>query len=248
MQAVEQNGLRLHINEHCMLMTTGLGKLSAAAGVAALLQERSDITGIINVGIAGSDAPLGTQLLAGCVEDAGTGKKWYPHLPAVRALPRLQTVTVQTHDQPCAQYTPELAFDMEAAGIYNAARGKLDSSAVQCIKAVSDNLSSDISTINKTLVHDWMAACVPTIEAVIDYLDDPTIGHKKLVNEFVSTLTSTMHFTSTQTHQLHRLATQHLTLCESLPSINSADTTAKQLLQRIHNTIANVELDYPAHP
>jgi len=246
LQATELNGLRLHTNEHCMLITTGLGKLSAAASVAAVLQERGDITSVINVGIAGSDAPIGTQLIAGCVEDAGSGKKWYPHLPTLRALPALHTMTVQTHDKPQTQYKPELAYDMEAAGIFNAARGKLDSTAVQCLKVVSDNKSSDISKIKKVQVHQWVSSCIPAVEALIDNFYDPTLVHKAQVNDFVTATTQSVHFTSTQTHQLHRLATQHLTLHCTLPSINTTNTTAKQLLQRIGTELADIKLSYPA--
>ncbi len=244
LQGQEFNGLQLYTSDHCLLLQTGIGKLSAASKVAAALQERSDITGIINVGIAGCDAPLGTQVVAGCVEDAGSGRRWFPHLPPLRSLPNVKSVVVQTHDKPEIEYKKELAFDMEAAGIFNAARGKLDSSAVHSIKVVSDNKKSQVTSIDKVQVLNWMASCIPAVEIMIDYLHDPTLAHVHEVDEFVASLSQQIRFTVTQTHQLHRMATQHLTLRGCLPNINSANTTAKAVLLRLKNELANMPLSY----
>ena len=244
LQAHDTHGVRIYASDRCLLMHTGIGKLLAAAKVAALLQERPDVSGIINVGIAGCDAPLGTQLMAGCVEDAGSGKRWYPHLPPLRSLPKLQSITVQTHDKPETTYKSGVAFDMEAAGVFSAARGKLDSSAVQSIKVVSDNCSNTVTQIDKAQVHNWMSSCIPAVDSLIAYLDDPTLKPKRQVDEFVKSIVQKMHFTSTQTHQLHRFATQHLTLCDSLPISSDKDTTAKIMLQRLKKELAAVPLQY----
>ena len=244
LQGQDINGLHLYTSDRCLLLQTGIGKLSAASKVAAALQERPDITGIINVGIAGCDAPLGTQFMAGCVEDAGTGKRWFPHLPPLRALPDLKSVIVQTHDKPETTYKSGIAFDMEAAGVFSAARGKLDSSAVQSIKVVSDNQSSQVTAIDKAQVVIWMTSCIPAVDIMIDYLEDPTLDQVRQVDEFTASLAQKMHFTVTQTHQLHRMTTRHVTLCSSLPVINSIDTTAKAMLQRLKNELEAVPLDY----
>ena len=244
LQGQDINGLQLYTSDHCLLLQTGMGKLAAASKVAATLQERPEITGIINVGIAGCDAPLGTQLVAGCVEDAGTGKRWFPHLPPLRALPDSQSVMVQTHDKPETHYKNGIAFDMEAAGIYSAARGKLDSSAVQCIKVVSDNPSSQVSSMDKAQILNWMASCIPAIDAMIEYIKDPLLNHVNQVDEFVASIAGQMHFTVTQTHQLHRMTTQHLTLCDTLPVFDNADATAKAMLLRLKNELAVIPLSY----
>lgn len=238
------NGLQLYTSDHCLLLQTGIGKLSAASKVAATLQEHSAITGVINVGIAGCDAPIGTQLVAGCVEDAGSGKRWFPHLPPLRALPDLQSIVVQTHDKPETNYKNGIAFDMEAAGIFSAARGKLDSSVVQSIKVVSDNPASQITTIDKAQILNWMESCIPTIETMINYLKDPLLDQAQQVDEFVASLTQQTHFTVTQTHQLHRMTTQHLTLSGSLPALDSSDATAKAMLLRLKSVLAAIPLNY----
>lgn len=244
LQGQERNGLQLYGSDRCLLLQTGIGKLAAASKVAAALQECPDISGIINVGIAGGDAPLGTQLVAGCVEDAGSGKRWFPHLPPLRALPKLNSVVVQTHDKPETQYKTGLAFDMEAAGVFSAARGKLDSSTVQSIKVVSDNQSSLVSAIDKAQVLNWMASCIPAVDTMIDYMADPILDQVRQVDEFTAAVTQQLHFTVTQMHQLHRMTTQHLTLCSSLPILNGADVTAKAMLQRLKNELAAVPLSY----
>jgi len=244
LQGREINGLQLYTSDRCLLLQSGVGKLAAAGKVAATLQECPDITGIINVGIAGGDAPLGTQFVAGCVEDAGSGKRWFPHLPPLRSLPELKSVVVQTHDKPETQYKTGIAFDMEAAGIFSAARGKLDSSTVQSIKVVSDNQSSLTSAINKAQVLNWMASCMPSVDIMIDYMADPILDQERQVDEFTASVARQLHFTVTQMHQLHRMTTQHLTLCSSLPMLNGSDATAKAMLKRLKNELAAVPLSY----
>lgn len=244
LQGREINGLQLYTSERCLLLQTGIGKLAAASKVSATLQECPDITGIINVGIAGGDAPLGTQLVAGCVEDAGSGKRWFPHLPPLRSLPHLKSAVVQTHDKPQIHYKTGIAFDMEAAGVFSAARGKLDSSTVQSIKVVSDNHSSLVTAIDKAQVLNWMASCIPAVDIMIDYMTDPIIDQVRQADEFTALVARQLHFTVTQTHQLHRMTTQHLTLCSSLPILNGSDATAKAMLQRLKNELAAVPLSY----
>ncbi|MEE9336356.1 MAG: hypothetical protein V3U65_19885 [Granulosicoccaceae bacterium] len=244
LQGQDLNGLQLYTSDHCLLLQTGIGKLAAAGKVAAILQERPDITGIINVGIAGCDAPLGTQLVAGCVEDAGSGKRWFPHLPPLRALPDLKSVVLQTHDKPETHYQSGVAFDMEAAGVFSAARGRLDSSSVQSVKVVSDNQSSLVTAIDKAQVFNWMASCIPTVDTIIKYLQDPIVDQVRQVDAFTASLAQQMHFTATQMHQLHRMTTQHLTLCSILPVLDSSDSTAKAMLQRLKSEIAAIPLSY----
>ncbi len=242
LQGRELNGLQLYSCERCLLLQTGVGKLAAASKMAALLQECPDITGVVNLGIAGADAPIGTQLVAGCVEDAGSGKRWFPHLPPLRALPDLKSVVVQTHDKPETQYKNGIAFDMEAAGIFSAARGKLDSSSVQCIKVVSDNHSSLVSAIDKSQVFNWMASCIPVVDIMIDLMADPIRDQVRQVDEFTESAAQKVHFTVTQLHQLHRMTTQHLTLCSSLPTLYGSD--AKSILQRLKDELAATPLSY----
>ncbi len=244
MRALNTNGLTTYGSDQCLLLQTGIGKLKAAAKVAAMLQSHTEINGIINIGIAGASAPIGTQFVAHCVQDAGSDKLWYPHLPSTRSLPEVQSVTVQTHDKPDFNYSDGIAFDMEAAGVFAAARGKLDSCAVQCIKVVSDNPQNAVCTIKKEHVHRWVASCVNTLESLIQSLKDPTAATTQSVDKFVSSLKCDMHFTATQSHQLHRLTTQYLTLCEALPTLTRDDINAKALLKRLNDEVAAVTIRY----
>ncbi len=244
MRARETNGLRTYISNDCILLQTGIGKLNSAANVAALLQSDVKVNGIVNIGIAGACAPLGTQLIAHCVKDAGSGKLWYPHLPPSRSLPVAQSVTVQTHDKPELKYIDGVAYDMEAAGIFSAARGKLDSCAVQSVKVISDNPDSSTSQITKELVHQWMESSIEIVETLIQSFNDPTAAAVQTVENFVSSLQDTLHFTATQSHQLHRLTTQYLTLRECLPTLRSEDINAKTLLKRLNDEVAAVNVRY----
>lgn len=222
-KALSLRGLRAYACQEYLLVQTGLGKLHAAASVAAMLQAHPEIHCIVNIGIAGASLPLGTLLLAHSVCDEATGQRWFPHLPDPRELPAslrsLPTGSIISVDQPDTDYREGCVFDMEASGIFAAATRHLSSCQVQSIKIVSDNPDAPIATSNKhmarqaqTLLNDR----IDQIEALLDYFarqgfptDDQVRRHAMQECEKI---TQAVHHTHSETVLLLRLLEQLISL------------------------------------
>ncbi|MFK7892072.1 MAG: hypothetical protein AB8B63_14750 [Granulosicoccus sp.] len=176
-KALSLRGLRAYECQDYLLVQTGLGKLNAAASVAAMLQAHPEIHCIVNIGIAGARLTLGTLLLAHSVCDEATGQRWFPHLPDPRELPAslrsMPTGSIVSVDQPNTDYQKGYVFDMEASGLFAAATRHLSSSQVQCIKIVSDNPDAPITVNNKKLLarqaQTLLNDRIEQIEAILDY-------------------------------------------------------------------------------
>jgi len=246
LSAMNHPYLRLYHGDSGYLLQCGVGKLNAASGTAAMLQYLPDVAAIINVGIAGSDLPIGDTVIAHGVQDKASQQQWFPHLPPVRKLAGVSSVQVLSVDTPATDYSPEHAFDMEASGIFNAAAKVLDLAFVHSIKVISDNNQSGIQQINATSVVEQIGNAVPVVEKLLQSLPFDTLPCAKSVNALSTTLIDQMHYTTTETHTLKQLLHRYNALRGELPSTQSLLNlkSAKAVRQHLLSDISNARISY----
>ena len=125
------------------------------------------VNGVMSVGLAGcpwKDVPLGSPRLVHRIRDASTGRTYFPDV-----LYRHDWVeaTLETHGRlvTAADDPPRELVDMEAAGVFVAARGFLPTHAISFLKVVSDHLEG--APLDPKVAENWIAAQVPAIEAFL---------------------------------------------------------------------------------
>lgn len=158
---------RLYRGDDLALVVSGVGKTAAAAATAFLFAaagQRRDRPWI-NVGIAGHGSlPVGRGLLAHRVEDAGSGRVWYPcplfDLPAA-------TAAVVTVDRVAADYPADAACDMEAAGFLAAACRLAPAELVHVYKIVSDGPQTDRRSLDARRVGELVAPHAGVVERLV---------------------------------------------------------------------------------
>jgi nucleoside phosphorylase len=217
LNSVQHEHLRLYQRDNLFLLQCGLGKLNAAANTATMLQALPQVQAVVNVGIAGSDNPLGTVLLAHTIKDAATDKLWHPHLPATKKLPDIATVKVVSVDTPHTDYQQDSAFDMEVSGIFTAATKVLDLAFIHSLKIVSDNSESDISNINKTSVETNIEQAIPSLSKLLQALPFDALPDGDDVGLLCHTLRTKLHYTQTEQHAVKQLLNRHKALFGALP-------------------------------
>lgn len=241
LRAMNHPHLRLYQGDSGYLLQCGVGKLNAASGTATMLQYLPDVAAIINVGIAGSDLPIGDTVIAHCVQDQASQQQWFPHLPPVRKLAGVGSVQILSVDKPATDYSPEYAFDMEASGIFNAAAKVLDLAFVHSIKVISDNNQSDIQQINANSVVEQIGNAVQSVEKMMQSLPFDTMPLSESVNALSASLIEQLHYTTTETHTLKQLLHRYNALSGDLPTaqsllnLNSAKAVRQHLLSDIND-------------
>lgn len=235
-----QNGTALY------LLQCGIGKLNAAADTAAMLQLLPSVDAVINVGIAGSERPLGETIIAHCVQDNASSRQWYPHLPSSKIIGNTVSVQVQTVDKPADNYTHEAAFDMEASGIVQAASKVLDLAFIHSVKVVSDNGQSSIERITSESVAQQVASSITVLEklmAALPFDSQPNLGDIHALSE---KLQAHIHFSSTEQHNLNQLLQRHKALLGQLPDDTSLlqHATAKSLRRHLVAKLDNAKIAY----
>jgi hypothetical protein len=156
----------LYRRERYFLIITGIGKLQAAAAVGAFLSTNNNWQDHIafNFGIAGSGLSddLGQLFCIDRVRDVASALEYIPDLlfPAPCPLRGLET-----HDRPVrntdALIDKSSLVDMEAAGIWSAARGKLAPHRLMGCKLVSDY--TDPSTLSASGIELLCSNMAPQI-------------------------------------------------------------------------------------
>lgn len=239
--------LRLYGSGQYLLLETGVGKLNAAASVGALLQIRSDITHLVNLGIAGGSCNIGSVFMAQRIKDVASSAQWFPHLPP-RILTRdIRHASIYTVDQACEDYQADILYDMEASAIVNAALRYLSTSQVHSFKVVSDNPASGISSINVKRVTDLIQTTVPCIKPVLEGLlelstFDSQEQHKSIA-DFVNLVSSRAHHTSNQKIQLQRLVERYKALSGQLPSFERLYDSSDKSSNKSSNESSNESFD-----
>ena len=242
-------GIRYYPGDSVCLVETGIGKLKAAAGVAASLQSDYRINALINVGIAGGTAEVGTRYLANSVIDGATEKQWYPHLPNARLLPGMNTIAIHTLDAPSVDYQNDAAFDMEASGVLSAASIYLDNTRIQCIKSISDNPSTDIADITKDSVTELITQCIGPVSTLIDHFQSNPISNTENhqeIEQLIKHLASRIRISVSDTHSIKRLLQRHLALSDKLPlSSELAELqNAREIKSSLQHKINNISTRY----
>lgn len=242
LQARGHRHLRLFQGDFGYLLQCGVGKLNAAANTAAMIQTLPNVNAIINVGIVGCEQPIGQTLVAHGVQDQSSSQQWFPHLPPVNRLPDTKSVQVQTVDKPSNNYSADVAFDMEAAGIFNAATKVMDLAFVHSVKVVSDNPESSIDAITAQSASSQVETTIPTIEKLTQALPFDLLPETTAVNTLTRSLTRHTHHTATEQHALKQLLHRYNALFSELPGNQllqhqgSAKAIRTMLLSEIDNS------------
>jgi len=238
LQLTNQRPFRQYSGNDITLLECGIGKLAAAAGTAAALETLSGTNiSCVNVGIAGSENKTGTLFAAHRIVDRGSNKSWHPQLTRV---PVTDTLVVETVDQPDIQYRPDCAFDMEAAGIMEAATRYISLEFIHCLKVISDNSTSPIETLNKQKITDLIAKQTDTVEHVLTELVSltDTLPDVNTVKVEVERVSQHLHLTVSQRAELEQLLQRHKALHGTLPSLPMGENTnSKRLLQELKVTL-----------
>ena len=245
----ETRGIRYYSGDSVCLVETGIGKLKAAAAVAASLQNDYRIDALVNVGIAGGTADVGTRYLANSVIDKATERHWYPHLPNAKMLPEMNTIAIHTLDAPSRDYQNDAAFDMEASGVLTAASIYLDNTRIQCIKSISDNPSKDIAEITKESVTELITEVIGPVSTLIDHFQsNPTSETEshQAIELLIKDLASRIRISVSDTHGIKRLLQRHLALSDTLPlgSELAELQNAREVKSSLQHKIDNIGTRY----
>jgi nucleoside phosphorylase len=245
---VQTRGLRLYADDQHILLQTGLGKLKAAAATGALLQSRPEITAVINAGVAGAAADIGSVHLAHQVVDAATGAQWFPHLPPQRTVDRMPTSRVLTVDSPDSEYQHGTTFDMEAAGIFMAASAYLSNDAMHCVKVVSDNASQPLTEFNPGQAVELMQASIPCVMQLADWHRQSALHDKAShrLEECCNAIHEKVRHTVSERHQLNRLVQQYLALTGQKPDLKILTqlSSARDVRAHLQRALQQVPLAY----
>ena len=246
LQSLQHEYLKIHASDSLYLLQTGMGKLNAAASTAVMLEAFPNIKAIINVGIAGSQQALESVFVAHQVKDQASGQKWFPHLPSVRKLAQTKTLNVVSVDKPCEDYVSDVAFDMEAAGVFAAATKTLDLAFVHSIKIVSDNNDSSLENISKESVKASIEHAIPCIEQLIDALPLDILPSNSKTQSLINLLCSKLHYTETERHSLRQLLQRYNAIIGVLPDEHTLlhMSSAKAIRQKLNKDIDNAHVSY----
>ena len=135
-------GLELYVGTGYALLVTGIGKVPAAikTGRALQLAEPVGVERVANLGVCGcgdTQIPLGRLHLVNKIEEATTGRTFFPDMLARHQLAEATLVTV---DRPCTSGPDNSTslYDMEAAGVFQAAASFVTLDRLHFLKVVSD--------------------------------------------------------------------------------------------------------------
>ena len=200
-------------DEGLTLTVTGPGKDAAAAAMARLQGlGASDAPAIwLNVGIAGcGHLPLGTAFMAHAIVDQRSGERHYPTFPF---RPPCPTTTVITVAHPVDEYDADCAYDMEASGIFEIARGS--SELVHSLKIVSDTTPQERRELSARRVEELVESCADQIETTLALLgslaDRPSPLSER--DPLAKELLARCHFTITESRQLLQLMERLRAVC-----------------------------------
>ena len=197
---------RLYTADGLELVVSGVGKVAAAAATAYLAASAGGRQRAwLNLGICGASGhSRGTALLAHKVEDAATGRSWYPPLVFD---PPCATVTVRTVDRPQTTLEGETAFEMEASGFYETAARFATAELVHVLKVVSDNGPADLAKLSAGRISEWIEGAVPVVEALVSAVDSiaSELASRRAAPATLQAFQDRWRFTVTERRRLERL-------------------------------------------
>jgi len=188
------------------LTLTGIGKLASAAATVythcMLGGRQQDVW--LNVGIAGHQRhDVGQVYLSKRVQDAASGRSWYPQLVMDSDLPAENLTTL---DRPSTDYGNSM-IDMEASGFLSAASRFGTMELIHCIKTISDNTATPAAEVNAAMTQALLEAALP---ALSDFTDGLRLLSAELppqidISGDFEAFLGRWHFTRYQQHQLRQL-------------------------------------------
>lgn len=182
----------IYANRDKVVVVTGIGKITMAGAVCYTLALFNNPPSpiLINLGIAGhSKTAIGTLCLSHKIIDKESGRCFYPQIPFSTSC---TSYSVWTNSQPDNSYKNDVLYEMEAAGFYEMAVKFSSSELIHALKIVSDNKQSPLSNIQGSLVEEWVAKHLATIDGIVaqlfklrqNCLTSENALYQQLVNEF----------------------------------------------------------------
>lgn len=234
-------GFRMFQGEGIRLIVTGMGRVSSAAGVAALASRDAHASAPgasawLNVGIAGhASREIGEGVHAVSILEAATGRRWYP--ARILQLPGSGEV-FRTVDIPESVYPEPCVYDMEASAFYATALRFSTTELIQVYKIISDNRANGVETVAKHRVRESIIAHLTAIEDIVTGLSALAgeIGATQPRLADLEHITSRWHFTASQRHQLRSLLRRWEVLSGGAPLLDAELNrcpSAKSLLAEI---------------
>jgi len=251
LKALPQRGLSAWIGDGVCLVQTGMGAQRAIARLDSLLVAQSEINAFINVGVAGGDRDLGEVVLASCIKDQSTGRRWYPQLPPQSATHDVDHCEVVTVSEPSDDYRENCVYDMEAAAVVHVASQHTDLSRIHSVKVISDNPEHPMDDFSVKNVTPWMCNTLPVVEGLVEWLS--VSGHNEVTDEFTKQvrtmanhITSVCHHSVTETYRLRRTLERYLALHGHLPPIEQLGKldSSHNLLQRLEKELDSFPINY----
>lgn len=164
----EISNCQVFLGEDATIIVSGSGMLPAAVAVSHVLTllppAPTDL--FANIGICGcpdKNVPLGTLFLAPKLTDNTTGRDYYPDLLYRHELPECPVITVPTVACTEAGLPSEHAlYDMEAVGVWLAAKQHFSADRMCFLKIVSDHCDGT-EPLTPDTVGPWITASMEPI-------------------------------------------------------------------------------------
>lgn len=138
-------GINLYENNDFVLKVTGVGIAECAADTGWAFGRYNDITGAVNIGVAGSnDHKKGDVIIADTVLQASTG---HIFVPDVLYGTKFKGSRVVTHDSPELNGKNGEVHDMEAYGFVRASYPHLTTDKIAVVKIISDGADADTQIV-----------------------------------------------------------------------------------------------------
>ena len=234
-------------NGDITLTVSGTGKINAAAAVchAHLLFNTLPSDAWLNIGVAGHRSlAIGEPVLAHRIEDAGSGRCWYPQFAGT---PPCRTSNLRTLDRPSTDYE-EALLDMEAAGFYATASRCGTAELIHVFKIISDNAAQPAVTPDEKFVSGLIAGQLNPVNTFLESLRSLSAelaGMQSYPSSFKECL-ERWHFTEYEQNMLLRLLHRWQLLCPDLHPL--ADTgqvrKGKDLIRLLEKKLGQVTISY----
>lgn len=196
--------------DEAVVILTGTSPVPAAIALteALALLPPSDTDCFANAGLCGcSDSTVepGTVFLIHSITEDSTGRTFYPDILYRHEFPQAALTTYAAVKT--APDSGAFLFDLEAAGLYQAAIPYFPADRMWYFKIVSDH-GTDSGKLTKNDVAELMDACAPVIsDALLRFSSFvPRGGHFSDEDEAViASFCSSLHCSVTMEHELRRL-------------------------------------------
>lgn len=206
------NKFQVFRNEDIVLTITGTGSIAAAVAVTYVCNHyppaASDF--LINIGVCSTgdhDIPEGSVFLCDKIYEEATNRSFYPDILFKHPFTENNIVTCSTIVRDFGFNHSEKLFDMEAAGIYQAAAYFFQPHQVLFFKIVSDYGMGDKVTPEK--IAGLVEKNISDISAWLDEVKKARFGNKPVFNSDEETcirnLISGMHCSVTMEYKLRQL-------------------------------------------